>query len=148
MPSDATNAYAGDVSASDAWRLLGEDPRAVLVDVRTAAEWGFVGTPDLRPVGKQALLVEWQGFPSSGPRPDFVATVERQLAGQGVGKDAPVLLLCRSGARSKAAAVALTAAGYSRALNVEGGFEGPLDGEGHRGGVDGWKASGLPWAQS
>jgi rhodanese-related sulfurtransferase len=147
MPADATNSYAGDVSPDEAWTLLGDDPRAVLVDVRTVPEWNFVGTPDLRPLGKQALLVEWQSFPPAGPRPDFVATVARQLAEQGVPKDAPVLLLCRSGARSRSAAIALTAAGFTRALNVDGGFEGPLDGDGHRGGVEGWKARGLPWAQ-
>ncbi len=148
MPADAANSYAGDVTPDEAWALLAGDPKAVLVDVRTVAEWNFVGTPDLRPLGKQALLVEWQGFPSAGPRPDFVATVERHFGDHGVPKDAPVLLLCRSGARSRSAAIALTAAGFGRAYNVENGFEGPLDPEGHRGGVEGWKARGLPWAQS
>ena len=147
MPADPANSYAGDISPDEAWTLLTDDPKAVLVDVRTVAEWNFVGTPDLRPLGKQAHLVEWQSFPSSGPKPDFVATVERALADQGIGKDAPVLLLCRSGVRSRAAAIALTAAGFARAFNIDNGFEGPLDPEGHRGGTDGWKARGLPWEQ-
>lgn len=148
MPADTTNSYAGDVSPDEAWSMLADDPKAVLVDVRTVAEWTFVGTPDLRPLGKQALLVEWQSFPPAGPRSDFVASVERLIGEAGGEKDAPVLLLCRSGARSRSAAIALTAAGFARAYNVEDGFEGPLDPEGHRGGMDGWKARGLPWAQS
>lgn len=147
MPADASNSYAGDISPDEAWALLGADAKAVLVDVRTVPEWNFVGTPDLRPLGKEALLVEWQSFPSGGPRPSFVAEVSRALDERGVAKDAPVLLLCRSGARSRSAAIALTAAGFSRAFNVAHGFEGPHDGDGHRGGVEGWKARGLPWAQ-
>jgi rhodanese-related sulfurtransferase len=58
-----------------------------------------------------------------------------------------VLLLCRSGARSRAAAIALTAAGYGPCYNVSEGFEGDRDGAAHRGSVGGWKVAGLPWAQ-
>lgn len=148
MPADAANSYAGDVSPDEAWALLAEDPNAVLIDVRTVPEWNFVGTPDLRPLGKQPLLVEWQSFPPAGPNAAFVATVEQMLAEQRMPKDAPVLLLCRSGVRSRAAAIALTAAGFGRCLNVDQGFEGPIDVDGHRGVVDGWKARGLPWMQS
>ncbi len=66
---------------------------------------------------------------------------------QGISKDTPLLFLCRSGARSKSAAMAMARAGYTRAYNVAGGFEGNLDGEGHRGGINVWKAAGLPWRQ-
>ena len=69
-------------------------------------------------------------------------------ASAGADKDAPVLFLCRSGARSRSAAIALTAAGFSRAYNIVGGFEGDLDGDRHRGQTNGWKAAGLPWKQS
>ncbi|HTP77410.1 MAG TPA: rhodanese-like domain-containing protein [Rhizomicrobium sp.] len=143
--TDPTKDYAGDLSVTEAWALLQSDPRAQLVDVRTSAEWSFVGLPDLSSLGREALLVEWQSFPTMRPNPSFVDDTVR--AGVGA-KDAPVLFLCRSGARSRSAAIAITAAGYSRAYNIAGGFEGDLDGERHRGQQNGWKASGLPWKQS
>ena len=59
-----------------------------------------------------------------------------------------MLLLCRSGGRSRAAAMALTAAGYAHAYNIAGGFEGDLNATKHRGGMNGWKAAGLPWNQT
>jgi rhodanese-related sulfurtransferase len=59
-----------------------------------------------------------------------------------------VYLLCRSGQRSMDAAKALALAGYSDVSNIEGGFEGPLDGHKHRGMLDGWRFHGLPWEQS
>jgi rhodanese-related sulfurtransferase len=137
--------YAGDLSATEAWALLQSDPKARLVDVRTAAEWNFVGLPDLSSVGRDVGLVEWQLFPTMQVNPSFVAQTEQAV---GDDKDAPVLFLCRSGARSRSAAVALTRAGYARAYNIAGGFEGDLDGERHRGHRNGWKAAGLPWKQT
>jgi rhodanese-related sulfurtransferase len=65
----------------------------------------------------------------------------------GSNQDTPLLMLCRSGARSRAAAIALTRAGFKRAYNVAGGFEGNVDHGGHRGNVNGWKAANLPWRQ-
>jgi rhodanese-related sulfurtransferase len=135
--------YAGDVEPREAWRILSEDPEAVLVDVRTDAEWSYVGLPDLSALGKRAVLVAWQNFPSMERNAGFSA----ELAAKGVPKTAPILFLCRSGARSRAAAQALTGEGYARCYNVAGGFEGDLDAERHRGRVNGWKAQGLPWAQ-
>lgn len=142
MPTPAPN-YAGDLSATEAWELLKSDPKARLIDVRTTAEWNFVGLPDLSPLGQEAALIEWQMFPTMQPNPQFVAA-----ASAGADKDAPVLFLCRSGARSRSAAIALTAAGFGRAYNIAGGFEGDLDDERHRGQRNGWKAAGLPWKQS
>jgi rhodanese-related sulfurtransferase len=141
--SSATG-YAGDVAPKTAWKILSEDKRSVLVDVRTRAEWNFVGLPDLAPLAKQPVLLEWQVFPSMQPNPDFVTAVSGAVAD----KDAPVLFLCRSGARSAAAAKALTAAGYRTCLNVADGFEGPLDAHAKRGAAGGWKAAGLPWRQT
>ncbi|MCC7273940.1 MAG: rhodanese-like domain-containing protein [Alphaproteobacteria bacterium] len=135
--------YAGDVSSQDAWRLLAEDPRAVLVDVRTRPEWMFVGVPDLSTIGKRASFLSWQVFPTMEVAGDFADA----LAKAGVGKDQTVLFLCRSGARSRAAAIAATNAGFGRAFNIADGFEGPPDGERHRGRITGWKAAGLPWVQ-
>jgi rhodanese-related sulfurtransferase len=137
--------YAGDLSAEEAWALLQSDPKAQLVDVRTQAEWNFVGLPDLGSLGREVQLVEWQMFPAMQVNPAFVAATEQAT---GADKDAPVLFLCRSGARSRSAAIALTRAGYTRAYNVAGGFEGDLDGMRHRGQRNGWKAAGLPWKQT
>ena len=136
--------YAGNVAPKTAWKILTERPDAILIDVRTRAEWNFVGVPDLAGVGKKPALLEWQMFPTMQPNPDFVSA----LAGGVADKDAPLLFLCRSGARSAAAAKAMTAAGYSTCLNVSDGFEGPLDSEAKRSTSDGWKASGLPWRQT
>ncbi len=140
--------YAGDLSAQEAFKGLSSNEQAVLVDVRTRAEWSFVGLPDLRAIGKEPILSEWQSFPPSGPRPEFVADVSDLLAKKGLDQNAPIYFLCRSGARSQAAAIALTQAGYTQCFNISDGFEGPLDADGHRGTQSGWKASGLPWIQN
>lgn len=140
MTSPSSLEYAGDISVQDAWDRLKSGAR--LVDVRTVAEWNFVGLPDLG--GGEVHCVEWQGFPTGAQNPGFVAQVEGEL---GADKTTPVLLLCRSGARSRAAAIALTRAGYAQAFNVAGGFEGDIDADGHRGKRTGWKAAGLPWRQ-
>jgi rhodanese-related sulfurtransferase len=135
--------YAGDVSPNEAWKILESDEGATLVDVRTAAEWTFVGVPDLSNIGKQLVTIEWQTFPSMDVNASFTA----QLAEAGVDKSSPVLFLCRSGQRSRAAAVTATKAGYATCYNVSEGFEGDMNGEAHRGTVGGWKVAGLPWAQ-
>jgi rhodanese-related sulfurtransferase len=135
--------YAGDISAAEAWEQLRANPKAQLVDVRTMAEWNFVGLPDISSLGRKVHCVEWQSFPSGARNPGFVVEASQVLGD----KDAPVLLLCRSGARSRAAAIALTEAGFAQAFNIAGGFEGDMDGEGHRGNREGWKAENLPWRQ-
>ena len=135
--------YAGDISAIEAWDRLKNDPKAQLLDVRTMAEWNFVGLPDLSSIGRRVHCVEWQGFPSGSRNPGFVAEASKVLDDP----KAQVMLLCRSGARSRAAAIALTSAGFSQAFNIADGFEGDPDGQGHRGNINGWKASELPWRQ-
>jgi len=140
--------YAGNVTSQEAFDELSSQANAILIDVRTQAEWAFVGVPDLRPVGKEPVLVEWQSFPSSGPNPDFAAVVSDHLVKKGVDQNAPIYFLCRSGARSQAAAITLTRSGYTRCFNISDGFEGPLDADGHRGTQSGWKAVGLPWIQN
>jgi rhodanese-related sulfurtransferase len=141
---NASAPYAGDVLPADAWSVVKADPAAQVIDVRTSAEWNFVGVPDLSGANRKVQLVEWQSFPAMSPNPDFVA----QVAAANTNKDAPLYFLCRSGARSRAAAIAMTRAGYTRAYNIAGGFEGDLDTDNHRGHHNGWKASGLPWRQS
>jgi len=140
----SSSQYAGDISVADAWELLKSDLNAQIVDVRTSAEWNYVGLPDLETLGKRPALIEWQVFPSMQPNPEFVASLSSALPD----KEVPLLFLCRSGARSAAAAKAMTAAGYSTCLNVADGFEGPLDAQAKRGAAGGWKAAGLPWRQT
>lgn len=139
----SAESYAGDISVQEAWKLLAGDDSAVLVDVRTRPEWVFVGIPDLSGLGRDAVFCEWQSFPTMQINGEFAA----QLRAQGYGEDQPMLFICRSGQRSKAAAIAMTEQGFTRCYNVAGGFEGPPDGERHRGQVGGWKAAGLPWIQ-
>ena len=134
--------YAGDVDPSGTYAALQAEADAVLVDVRTSAEWSYVGLPDLSHIGKRVIPLELQRFPDGALNGSFVD----QLREAGVGEGAPIYFLCRSGVRSAAAAEAATAAGLGPAYNVDDGFEGPLDREGHRT-VAGWKVDGLPWRQ-
>ena len=135
--------YAGDVSVEDAWQAIQSDPDAVLIDVRTQPEWAFVGLPDLSAAGKQPLLVQWQVYPSMQVNPQF----KQQIADAGASSDKKLYFICRSGARSRNAAIAMTQAGYAHCFNIAGGFEGGHDATRHRGTTDGWKAAGLPWLQ-
>ncbi|MFD4403937.1 rhodanese-like domain-containing protein [Nocardia sp. NPDC058499] len=136
--------YAGDIGPQQAWELLADNPDAVLVDVRTEAEWKFVGVPDTSSVATPTLLVEW--VDSTGARnTGFLDQLRTALGDRPA--DAPVLFLCRSGQRSAHAADIATAAGIAPSYNISDGFEGPLDEFGHRGGA-GWRALGLPWRQS
>ncbi len=137
-----------DVDVEVAWQKLRSSPGSQLVDVRTRAEWTYVGTPDLGPVSKRALLVEWQTFPDQTVDPRFAERLASELKALGVQANDDLFFICRSGSRSLAAARAMAAAGYTACHNVAGGFEGPLDEDRHRGSVGGWKAAGLPWLQS
>ncbi len=123
--------------------MLERDPRAVLLDVRTDAEWRYVGLPDLTVLEKRTLRVSWQEHPDLRFNPNFA----QQVAANGVANDQTVLIICRSGVRSRHAATALAARGYSRCYNVSDGFEGGHDEERHRGTREGWKRAGLPWRQ-
>lgn len=137
------NGYAGDRAPADVYQALKSDPDAVLIDVRTTPEWQFVGVPDLTELNRPALFVEWQSYPEMNINADFVD----QVRAQGVGPEQPVYLLCRSGVRSRAAAKALTAAGFTACYNILEGFEGDKDDAGRRGNVGGWRHRGLPWRQ-
>jgi rhodanese-related sulfurtransferase len=139
--------YAGDVNCRECWDLLSSEPKAQLIDVRTSAEWNFVGVPDLASIGREPILIEWQRYPDMAVNPVFVQALSAELNTRGVTPQTPLLFLCRSGARSQSAAVAMSAAGYGRSYNVAGGFEGARDAAGHRGTVEGWKFDSLPWMQ-
>jgi len=134
---EAALPYFGAVSPAEAYVLLEADPAARLIDVRTRAEWDYVG----RVPG--SALIEWNTYPDGTRNPGFLEEL-RRAAGAA---DAPVLFLCRSGHRSDSAARAAAAAGYTRAFNVLEGFEGNKDAAGHRGNLGGWRKAGLPWTQ-
>ncbi|MDE2007078.1 MAG: rhodanese-like domain-containing protein [Rhodospirillales bacterium] len=132
-----------DVPPAKTWEALRSDPKAQLVDVRTDAEWNFVGLPDLIGAAKQVVLIPWQIYPAMAVNERFAA----HLREAGLTEDQHLYFICRTGGRSMAAARAAQAAGFAHAYNVADGFEGPPDEAGHRGTKAGWKASGLPWRQ-
>lgn len=132
-----------DASVEETARELQANPLAEIVDVRTDAELMFVGYPDAQALGKTLHVIPWQMFPAMGVNPNFVA----ELQARGLGRDRTLYFLCRSGVRSLAAGRAALAAGYQHVFNIADGFEGPVDSDGHRGTVAGWKAAGLPWRQ-
>lgn len=129
--------YAGALLPAEAYEIMRAAPGAKLVDVRTRAEWDWVG----RIPG--AVEIELLTYPGSRPNPAFLAELEQQ-----VDKEAPVMFICRSGGRSHNAALLATQAGYTACYNVLEGFEGDKDNQGHRNTKGGWRASGLPWTQS
>lgn len=135
--------YAGDLTPDEAWDLISQKGHAVLIDVRTQPEWQFVGLPDLGQFGRQATLIDWQVYPDMNINPEFTTRLSEAAPDQ----QAPVLFLCRSGVRSRAAAVLATESGYTKAYNVSDGFEGAPNADQQRGKVGGWKAAGLPWRQ-
>jgi len=133
-----------NLPSPDAWHILQTDPTAQLVDVRTVAEWGFVGCPDMSALGKRLVRLSWRLYPQMNVNPAFMA----QLAAEIPDKETPLLFLCRSGGRSLDAAMAAADSGYLHCYNIQDGFEGEPDSKGHRGVVSGWKAAQLPWVQT
>ena len=127
--------YAGDLAPETAWERVANG--AVLVDVRTEGEWAHIGVPDVSALGTEPVFIQWN-LASGDRNPAFLA----ELAAA-VPAEKPLVVLCRSGARSIAAAEAATAAGYT-AYNVLEGFEGVPDSYGDRV-VNGWKNRKLPW---
>ncbi|MGR8918350.1 MAG: rhodanese-like domain-containing protein [Gammaproteobacteria bacterium] len=131
------------VTPTEAANVLAHDASAILIDVRSKVEFDYVGHP------AQAVNVIWKDYPDWQENPNFVAEVRAALEASGGDEPArPILAICRSGARSLAAAKALDAAGYTNLYNVEEGFEGDKNDAGHRCTVSGWKYHGLPWAQT
>jgi rhodanese-related sulfurtransferase len=129
--------YSGALTPEEAHEVWRNAPGAQLVDVRTRAEWDYVG----RIPG--AVEIEILSYPGNRPNPAFVSELEAK-----VDKSVPVLFICRSGGRSHNAAMLARQAGYGAAYNVLEGFEGDRDAQEHRNTVGGWRAAGLPWTQS
>ena len=125
--------YAGALTPKEAFEVSQLAPGAKIVDVRTRAEWDWVG----RIPGAEEI--EWMSYPSNQPNPNFLAQLKHQ-----VDPEAVVLFVCRSGVRSHQAACLASEAGYT-CYNVLEGFEGDKDANGQRGKIGGWRHAGLPW---
>lgn len=132
-----------NVSPHQVFEALRSDKQARLVDVRTDAEWAFVGLPDLSETGQDPVLIPWQVYPSMQVNGAFTD----HLRQAGLTPEHKIYFLCRSGVRSVAAAQAAAAAGFPHVFNIADGFEGPPNEDGHRGLTAGWKADSLPWHQ-
>lgn len=129
-------AFAGGVDPVQAWQLV-QAGEAQLVDVRTAEERKFVGYVP------ESLHVAWMTGTSMNRNPRFARELEAKVRD----KNAVLLLLCRSGKRSAAAAEALTKAGFTNVFNIVQGFEGELNEFQQRGHSGGWRWHALPWIQ-
>lgn len=130
--------YAGAVTPAEAFALLQANPNVKLIDVRTQAERDWVGKVSV-PDG-QHFAVQWSLYPGGARNEDFLS----QLAACAK-QDDVLLFLCRSGVRSRHAALAATGAGYAQCFDILEGFEGDRDAAGHRKSVGGWCHAGLPW---
>ncbi len=128
--------YKGELMPQEAYDLLRLAPGAKIVDVRTRAEWDWVGRVE------GSVEIEWNQYPGGVRNPNFVTELKRQ-----VDPEALVMFLCRSGARSVGAATLATEAGYGDCYNILEGFEGDKDAHGHRNTIGGWRKAGLPWIQ-
>lgn len=127
-----------NLDPKQSWQFMQDNPQAVLIDVRTAIEHSFVG----QPIG--AIHIAWKEFPGMQPNAAFVKQIKETVPDHAT----PLLLLCRSGQRSVAAAESLQSEGYQHLINIVEGFEGSLDENKHRGNLGGWRFHGLPWQQN
>ena len=143
MINPKANGYAGDITPLEAWDTLKNDKNSLLVDVRSAAEWAYVGVVDLSRLDKETIFIEWKSFPEMLVNQNFVEQMEETCPDH----ETTIISLCRSGQRSIATSKALTKAGYKNSLNLLQGFEGDKNGDQHRSHIGGWKFCGLPWKQ-
>lgn len=134
-----------DISPGDAHRMVNNDPRAILIDIRSSMEYLFVG----HPVG--AVHIPWIDEPDWEVNPNFVAEVRKLILGGAVcdteDKCALVILICRSGKRSQEAGKLLLRDGLTNIYHIDEGFEGDLNEIHQRSSVGGWRFHGLPWEQ-
>ncbi len=138
-----------EVLPHEAYEAL-KEPNTVLVDVRTKAEWSYVGFPDLDPIDKRVIRVEWLAFPEMTVNPEFTGELFSLFGDRFPDR---IYFICRSGIRSLDAAeyvaeVVGEIGRKSKCINVAEGFEGDLDGDNHRGSINGWKKRELPWRQT
>jgi rhodanese-related sulfurtransferase len=133
------------ISPQEAWNIMEQEPRAVMIDVRSDMEFLFVG----HPVG--AIHIPWIDYPDWRLNPNFATEVRKLILGgvchETPDSGVPVLLICRSGKRSLEAGNLLIREGFCDVYNVAEGFEGELDEHHHRSTRGGWRYHGLPWEQ-
>ena len=134
-----------EIKPKAAWDIMEANPRTVLIDVRSSMEFLFVGHP------KGAVHVPWIDEPDWDINPTFATDVRKvMLGGLSCSEEegcAPVILICRSGKRSKEAGELLIKEGFMNVYNIDEGFEGELDDDHHRSTLGGWRFHGLPWKQ-
>ncbi len=140
-----SNTELRDITPKQAFQLMHDDPRTVLIDIRSSMEFLFVG----HPVG--AVHIPWIDEPDWVVNPHFVTEVRKLMLGGAVCDSeegcAPIILICRSGKRSKEAGNALLQDGLKNIYHIDEGFEGELDESHHRSTVGGWRYHNLPWEQ-
>ena len=121
---------------------LNKNPEAVLIDVRTSAEYKYVGYPE------NSILIPWFDEPDLNANPTaFCEAVNNHLTGRSDVLGAELILICRSGFRSNEALKCLQSNGFTCVSHVASGFEGDLDENNHRGNLNGWRNDGMPWSQ-
>lgn len=138
------NGQLHPLSPQAAFDLLKAEPQSVLIDVRSSMEFLLVGHP------ADAVHIPWQDEPDWEVNSDFVAQIQELMSGivgQDQDSDPAIVLICRSGERTRDAGHALIEAGFRRVFHIGDGFEGPLDSQYHRSTVAGWRFVGLPWEQ-
>ncbi len=133
------------LSPKQAWQMMQDDPRTILIDIRSSMEFLFVGHP------KGAVHIPWIDEPEWIINPHFLTEVRKLILG-GVICDAeescaPLILICRSGKRSKEAGDLLNSQGLKNIYHIDEGFEGELDEDHHRSSMGGWRFHDLPWEQ-
>ncbi len=135
--------YHGDLLPKDSWDILVREKNAYIVDVRTKAEWHYVGGPDPKDFQNEIIKIEWLTYPDMQLNPDFASELMQCVTD----KSAILIFICHTGMRSGAAADKMISLGYANCFNILNGFNGVLDPQNHRGTINGWKADKLPWRQ-
>lgn len=130
--------------------ILAKDKNSLLIDVRTEAEFNFVGTVDSSALINSSLLLPWLTFPTMQENGEFKSKFENslQLISSDNYKDLHLFFICKTGGRSNSAAQFASDIGYKNCYNIVNGFEGDIDHNNHRGNINGWKADKLPWKQN
>ena len=157
LPEIKRSKAALDLTPQQAYDMKKKDPKGVaFFDIRTRAEAMYVGWPGdadaLVPYVEHAeIMAEWDDKRTMykvEPNVDFVPEMERRLKDMGLGKNATIILICRSGDRSAKAQDRLQMSGYTKVYGIAEGFEGDMAKEGPKTGqraVNGWKNANLPW---
>ena len=122
---------------------LQNNPQTLFVDVRSKAEYKYVGYPE------NSILIPWIDDPDWEPNPKaFSDLVMQELDSRKNLLNTEIILICRSGYRSNEALKCLENKGFTQVSHVASGFEGDLDENDHRGNLNGWRHDGMPWSQS